>query len=236
MSTLYILLPIIFYILFQIYKNEKYKSGSYYQITKNPYSSVKYDKGKYGEYLIYESLHHFENDNCKFLFNALIPKKDGGTTEIDMLIICSKCIIVFECKNYSGWIFGNEAHRNWTQTLPQGRGNCHKEYFYNPIMQNASHIRHLRNILGKNTPMQSLIVFSNRCTLKDITINSRNVRVMNRYHVASVVSEILNEIHPEIYTDAEINEIYNKLLPYAQLDSTTKNQRIESTKKAYYSE
>ena len=115
------------------FKNKQYKEGAYYQVTKNPYSSVKYDKGKYTEYLTYMSLRHFENNGGKFLFNTFIPKEQNKTAEIDVLLICSKGLLVFECKNYSGWIFGNETQRNWTQTLPQGRGRCHKEYFYNPI-------------------------------------------------------------------------------------------------------
>ena len=44
-----------------IYKNRQYKKGAYYQITKNPYSLIQRDKGKYGEYLIYKFLRHFEN-------------------------------------------------------------------------------------------------------------------------------------------------------------------------------
>ncbi len=54
----------------------------------------------------------------------------GGTTEIDLLLIHPKGLFVFESKNYSGWIFGNEVYQNWTQTLPKGRrGDVHKERF-----------------------------------------------------------------------------------------------------------
>jgi hypothetical protein len=231
MGILFILAPIIFFIIVHAWKNERYKNGTYYQVTHNPYFSLKYNKGKYAEYLTYESLRHFENNGGKFLFNIFIPTKYNGTTEIDVLLICSKGLFVFECKNYSGWIFGNEAQKSWTQTLPQGRGRCQKEYFYNPIMQNAAHIRHLKNLIGKNVPMRSIIVFSDRCVLKDITIRSNDISVINRYSVASVVAQACNQMQTDFYTETEIDDIYNKLYPYTQLDCAAKEQHIESLRK-----
>jgi len=230
MEVFIIIFFAVLILCFLLHKDSQYKEGAYYQITKNPYSTIKYDKGKHAEYLTYESLRHFENNGGKFLFNVFIPTKNNGTTEIDVLLICSKGLFVFECKNYSGWIFGNEAQRNWTQTLPQGRGGCHKEYFYNPIMQNASHIKHLKNLVGKNALTWSIIVFSDRCVLKDITIKSNDVSVINHYSVASVVAQICNQIQTEIYTETEINDIYNKLHPYTQLDYAAKERHIESAR------
>ncbi len=179
------------------------------------YKENAYDKGRYLEYLTYKSLRHFEKNGGKFLFNLLIPKKQGGTTEIDVLLICSKGLFVFECKNYDGWIFGNEMQKKWTQTLPKGRSLCHKEHFYNPIMQNASHIKHLKNLIGKNLPMRSIIVFSDRCEFKNFTIKSNNISIIKHFKISSVVSKICNQIK-EIYTETEINNIYSKLYPYTQ--------------------
>jgi len=214
-----------------VYKDKQYKKEAYYQITKNPFSSVKGDKGKYAEYLTYKSLRHFEDRGGKFLFNILIPTENGATTEIDVLLICPKGLFVFECKNYSGWIFGNEAQKNWTQMLPKGRGRSHKERFYNPVMQNAAHIKHLKNLVGENVPMHSIIVFSDRCTLKDITLKSSDVGVINHYKVASVVAQICNQIQTGIFTETEINDIYNRLYPYTQLGHEVKKQHVASIRK-----
>ncbi len=211
----FILVPIIIVIILYL-NTEQYKKEAYYQITKNLYSSVKDDKGKYLEYLAYKSLRHFENNGGKFLFNILIPKGKDEITEIDVLLICSKGLFVFECKNYSGWIFGKEAQKRWTQTLPKGRGCCHKEHFYNPIMQNASHIKHLKNLVGKSLPIWSIIVFSDRCIFKDVTINSINVNVIKHSEVTFVISKMCNQIQ-EVFTEAEINDIYNKLYSYTGL-------------------
>lgn len=209
-----------------LYRNKKYKETAYYQITGNSYSSVKYDKGKHGEYLIYKRLRKFEDIGGKFLFNIYIPKSNGDTTEIDLLLICSKGLFVIESKNYGGWIFGNEANRNWTQTFPKGRGRSHKERFYNPIRQNASHVRHLRNLIGGDTPMRSIIVFSDECTLKDVTVNS-DVSVVYRCHVLSAVNQIY-ETQTDLLTQEEVNALYDKLYPYTQVCFDTMSQHASN--------
>lgn len=202
--------PTFFRVIANVFKYIQYKYESYHQITKYRYLSDKHDKGRHLEYLTYKSLRHFERSGGKFLFNVLIPKCGGGTTEIDVLLICSKGLFVFECKNFSGWIFGNELQKRWAQTLPLGRGRSQKEQFYNPIMQNASHIRHLKNMIGTSLPIWSIIVFSDRCVFKYVTVHSNDISIINHYRVASVVTKICNQTQ-EVYTEAEINDIYRKL-------------------------
>lgn len=162
------LVPAIIIIVVLVKKDKEYKNCAYYQITKHPYFSVKHNTGRYGEYLTYKYLKKFETNGAKFLFNIYIPKENGETTEIDVLMICKKGLFVFESKNYSGWVFGSENQKNWYQILPAGRGRSHKENFYNPIMQNRSHIKHLKAFLGEQVPMRSIIVFSDRCKLKNV--------------------------------------------------------------------
>ena len=123
------LIPLIIIILVYAKRIKDYKDSTYYQVTKTPYLFVKRDLGKWGEYLTYKYLKKFENDGAKFLFNVYIPKENGETTEIDVLMISKKGIFVFESKNYSGWIFGSEKQKSWYQTLPVGRGKSHKEHF-----------------------------------------------------------------------------------------------------------
>ena len=80
--------------------------------------------GKLGEHICYSIIKNYEKIGCKILRNLYLPKYNGETTEIDMLMISTKGIFVFECKNYKGWIFGNAGRKYWYQTLPKGyRGN-----------------------------------------------------------------------------------------------------------------
>lgn len=69
----------------------------------------------------------------KILRNVYLPKDNGETSEIDVLYITQKGIFVFESKNYSGWIFGDEKGQYWTAMLP----NRQKNRFYNPIKQES---------------------------------------------------------------------------------------------------
>ena len=221
-----IVLPIL------IHQNtiKKYEKTSYYQITKKPYYIMKHDAGSYGEYLIYQYLQTLEQKGFKFLFNLYIPKENNETTEIDVLIICPKGIFVFESKNYSGWIYGSENQKNWTQVLPNGKTST-KIQFYNPITQNKTHIRCLKKLLKKDTQYHSIISFSDRCTLKKINLINNDVFVINRYDVSKIMAKICNNIKEPILSPEEIEEIYKKLYPYTQISEEDKQKHIENIKK-----
>lgn len=231
-------IPIIFAIVFIIKKIKrlvikikqiiKYKNSSYYEVTKKDYKQVIKNKGVYGEYLTYEELEVFEKYGAKFLFNLYIPKEKNETTEIDLLMICSKGIFVFESKNYSGWIFGSENQKNWCQTLPIGYGYVEKDYFYNPVLQNRTHIKHLKSIIGEDLPFWSIIVFSVRCELKSINIKSSDLRVIKRNELHKTISDIY-ELITDVYLDEEkIKNIYLRLYPYTQIDESIKQKHINN--------
>ena len=220
------LLPwIIILLLFFLLKNCIYKKSTYYQITKTPYLFLMCDKGKYGEYLVYKNLQYFETKGAKFLFNVYIPKANTETTEIDVLMIYEYGIFVFESKNYGGWIFGDESKKHWHQTLPKGRGKAHKESFYNPIMQNRAHIKHLEVLCNKQIPMHSIIVFSNQCTLKNIKTRSEGVQIIQQDKLYATVSSICKHAD-SVLNQADVQDIYNQLYPYTQVDKKVKEKHI----------
>ena len=199
--------------------------STYYKITHVSYWRTRLDVGRNGEYLTYRHLRRYEKDGGKFLFNIYIPKGENGTTEIDVLMITRKGLFVFESKNYSGWIFGSEDKPKWYQTLPQGKGKSHKESFYNPIMQNRTHIKHLKVLLGETIPMHSIITFSDRCTLKKVDVISPDVFVINRNKVGNIVNSIWGRSHDAL-TPEQIQAIYDQLYPYSQVDTATKEKHI----------
>jgi hypothetical protein len=107
-------------------------------------------------------------------------------------------IIVFEVKDYSGWIFGNGNQDKWTQVLAYGNW---KFRFYNPIKQNDSHIRHLRKILGENVPFYSVILFSGNCILRNISSVPQGTFIVKPRQVLSVINSIMNDNDPAEYSD-----------------------------------
>lgn len=235
MTTLYLLPFVLLFliavpILYSNYREYKiHKNSSYRQQTGYSYLQTLFDKGKYGEFLTYLRLQSWEHEGAKFLYNVYLPKESGGTTEIDLLLITRKGIFVFESKNYSGWIYGNEQQNQWTQTLRSGHKTI-KNHFYNPIMQNHGHIKHLQCLIGTSIPMYSIIVFSERCTLKNISTYSPNIRVIKRTRIADAVNSVVQESNFDFIDDEQINIIYNQLLPYSQVTDKIKQQHIDNIK------
>ena len=220
---------LVFYL---IYLDQKYKRSSYYKVTKIPYFTVINDPGYHGEFLIYDYLKSLEAHGVRFLFNVYIPKSNGGTTEIDVLMICPKGIIVFESKNYKGWIFGDENNKTWYQILPAGKGKSRKEAFYNPIMQNQSHIKHLANFLDESVLLHSMIVFSVEATLMDVQIHSPDVTLITRARLEEAVANIYNITHGTELNQKQIDDIYNKLYPCTQVSEEVKRQHRDGAQNA----
>ena len=116
--------------------------------------------------------------NPKAIFHDLyIQKPNGEYTQVDVAVATKAGIIVFEVKDYSGWIFGNEHQKYWTQLLAYGK---EKHRFYNPVMQNSGHIQAIRQCLQQNpdTPIYSVIVFFGSSEFKDVTCNANNTFII----------------------------------------------------------
>ena len=221
---------IIILIVYFVHKSnvENYQKTDYYQSTHRDYSETFHDKGNYGEFLLYKYLQKYVSEGAKLIYNCYLPKDNGETTEVDMIMIHSSGIYVFESKNYSGWIFGSEYQNNWTQTLPSGR-RASKEHFFNPIMQNKVHIKWIENIIGENKPIYSFIVFSERCTLKDIKVSSSDIYVLKRSDVAKLIDDISSRKGP-VLSQTKIQYYYDLLNPYTQVDEITKKRHVNVIK------
>lgn len=81
--------------------------------------------------------------------------------------------------------------------------------------------------IEKNIPVWSIIVFSDECELKDITIRSKNVRVVQYYNVASTVEQICNETQSDFLTEAEVLELYNYLLINTSVSDEEKERHAQ---------
>lgn len=225
---LYAYLGLILGIAFLVIQQIIFTNGTYHKATKKSYLQTRLDLGSYGEYLIYKELKHLEKQGAKFLFNCYLPREDGDTTEIDVIMLYRNNIFVFESKNYSGWIFGNEHAKTWTQTLPQGK-SAHKEHFLNPILQNRLHIKALQDILQEECSLHSIIAFSDRCVFKDVEIHSEDIQVIHREHVATAVRNVLKRTDNKPFSDAEA--IFMRLYPYTQADEAIRQEHIANIQK-----
>lgn len=230
--AIFTLIPIVAVVLKLLSLYLEYRNSTYKLASGNSFFKTIFDKGNYGEFLTFTKLEKLSDQN-KLLTNLYIPRDDGTTTEVDLVMISPTGIYVFESKNYSGWIFGDEKNKNWTQTLENGQ----KNRFYNPIWQNKAHINALKTVLNLNDDaFKSYIIFSERCTLKKINVTSSNVKVIKRDQLIKNVKKDIKDF-PEIFTSDEVNKIYSSLQKYTNVDEDIKQAHIEAIKsKGTYSE
>ncbi len=188
--------------------------------------------GKRGEKLTERELKYvqFCGRDGYTLRNVYLPKDNGETSEIDVLFITQKGIFVFESKNFSGWIFGNEDNRNWTASLPNGQ----KNQFNNPIIQNRTHIKWLREFVGEGIPFFSIIVFSERCELKSVTLRTGDARVIKRDQLYAVVRDIW-DVQPDCLSDEQVKSLCDALIPLTKVDASVKAAHIENIERKFKS-
>ena len=156
-----------------------------------------------------------------------LEKYNGDFSQTDLVVITEVGIIVFEVKDYSGWIFGSGNQSYWTKVLAFGK---QKYRFYNPIMQNNKHIRELKKRFEKfeNIPFYSIVVFYGDCVLKDINFVPNGTFLVKSNRVLEVVKMIIKNNEPIQYTN---NDEIVQILKEAVINGDNKeiqNQHIES--------
>jgi hypothetical protein len=85
-----------------------------------------------------------------------------------------------------------------------------KEFFYNPVKQNEGHIKAIQRILGNNYPYYSIIVFSERCELKDVPENSSDRIILKRNSLSTVIRRKINSSQ-RVVSPEQIDALYNRL-------------------------
>lgn len=181
--------------------------------------------GAYGESLTVWALNFVRlfGRNGKILRNIYVPKDNGETSEIDVVFITQKGIFVIESKNYSGWIFGNEKDYQWTASLANGE----KHRFYNPILQNRTHMKWLQQYLAEDIPLFSVIAFSERCELKKVTVSSPEVYVIQRDELYATIRHIWSE-NKDILDKQKVEAIYQKLTALTNKDEAFKEAHVSA--------
>lgn len=120
-------------------------------------------KGRIGEKHVREGLiKHLDVAKYTIINDVTLPLEDGGTTQIDHIVVSDFGIFVIETKNMSGWIFGNEHQAKWTQTI-----HSSKYPFQNPIRQNYKHTKTLAHLLNMpHEKFHSVVIFTSNAELK----------------------------------------------------------------------
>lgn len=156
-----------------------------------------------------------------FLHNLYVPTADGTTTEVDAVYVTKKGVFVFESKDYSGWIFGDDTSKQWMQTFKSGK----KQPFPNPIWQNAAHIKCLGAFLNWKIPFFSFVVFSDKCEIKKMSVVKSNAKVIQQ---SQLVKTVINtfDAAPGVFSDEQLQTILQKLAPLTNKTEAEKDAHI----------
>ncbi len=112
-------------------------------------------KGIFGELIVNSRIKNSLDNNEYHLIKDVTLQSQGGTTQIDHIVLSKYGLFVIETKNMSGWIFGDEKQKYWTQVIYKK-----KNKFQNPLHQNYKHIKTLQELLNVNEDtIHSVIVF-----------------------------------------------------------------------------
>ena len=113
--------------------------------------------GRQSEDFIYNLLRtHYSAGNI--MRNAYYRLGNGGTTEIDIVLVAGNGIQVIEVKGMKGYI-ENPFKGDWCQMYKNKT-----LMFQNPFEQNVTHIRAIQHIIHKekipNIPIRNIVVFT----------------------------------------------------------------------------
>jgi len=128
-----------------------------------------------------------------------LNNENGKYSQIDLVVATKVGIVVFEIKEYGGWIFGTENQRNWTQVLAYGK---RKYKFYNPIFQNKKHVEDLKKFYHfDGIPFFSVIVFFGDCKFKNFLDLPGRTFLTKSSTVMNIFGEIIQNNQPANYGD-----------------------------------
>ena len=158
--------------------------------------------GKEGELQAKKILNHYLNENDLLLNNVNISIH-GRNTELDYVVINNNGIFIFEVKNFSGKLVGNEDDQYWNKyKISSGNKEYIKE-IRNPIKQLKREIYLLKEYLkyygvdlwiegyvlfvNMNSPVESEYTINDQSEIDDILHLRRN-QVLTKNQIEKIIS------------------------------------------------
>jgi hypothetical protein len=177
-------------------------------------------KGAVGELKVDIILRGFTFENC-FSIRDLLLVRDGKSTQIDNILFTYKKVYIIETKNYSGWIYGSEMGKSWTQTF-NFYGKVTKSSFYNPLTQNYGHIKFFSKFFDLPlTSFVNIVVFSNDAELKNIKTDKHYNYVVNLRDLKNLINDV--EMNSEVIFDWEELERFEEAINSLDNSGITEN-------------
>lgn len=179
-------------------------------------------KGAVGESEVARIARRFLPEQSYKAFHNVYLASGRGSTQVDHIFVSRFGVFVVETKNMTGWIFGKERDRQWTQKIFQ-----HTNRFQNPLRQNFGHVRVVARVA--RIPMRSVhsvVAFVGDATLitpmpSNVTVGADFVHYIESFSHAvfseSQVDTICERISSSVIPDtrqtrrAHVRQVRNRL-------------------------
>lgn len=158
--------------------------------------------GKEGEILAGKMIHQYLNEQ-DILFNNVEIVVHGRETELDYVVINKNGAFIFEVKNYSGELEGNEDDEYWNKYKISSGNNEYVKEVRNPIKQLKREIYLLKEYLkyygidlwingyvlfvNMNSPIDSDYTINNESELNSI-LHTRGGQTLNKKQIEKIVN------------------------------------------------
>ena len=158
--------------------------------------------GKEGEILAGKMIHQYLNEQ-DILFNNVEIVVHGRETELDYVVINKNGVFIFEVKNYSGELEGNEDDQYWNKYKISSGNNEYVKEVRNPIKQLKREIYLLKEYLkyygidlwingyvlfvNMNSPIDSDYTINNESELNSI-LHTRGGQTLNKKQIEKIVN------------------------------------------------
>ncbi len=170
------------------------------------------NSGRRGERQLFKSIRHL--DGNIIVFCNLPVRYKRGRSELDMLIISHKGIIIIEAKNHSGTIQGSWKSDKWEQRKYYKNGQQSVLEMDNPIKQMRRQrdiVKSILNSAGEDVWIDSVLYFSNKNTKLKLNLRENDyvclgskelISFINGYDRGEIISKIQMEKYARILNDA----------------------------------
>ncbi len=158
--------------------------------------------GKEGEILAGKIIHQYLNDQDIILNNVEITVH-GKETELDYVVINRNGVFIFEVKNYSGELEGNEDDEYWSKYKISSGNNEYVKEVRNPIKQVKREIYLLKELLhiygvylwidgyvlfvNMNSPIESDYTINDESEI-DIILHTKGRQNLNKKQIEKIVN------------------------------------------------
>lgn len=158
--------------------------------------------GKEGEILAGKTIHQYLNDQDIILNNVEITVH-GKETELDYVVINRNGVFIFEVKNYSGELEGNEDDEYWSKYKISSGNNEYVKEVRNPIKQVKREIYLLKELLhiygvylwidgyvlfvNMNSPIESDYTINDESEI-DIILHTKGRQNLNKKQIEKIVN------------------------------------------------